>query len=209
MSNPEYIPEIVPAIELRASYRPSELLRRAIGNLVSEEYVPKVRDELTLRSTIRRVMSEGDYNFESIKDGSVRQATTEFSQLPENRHILFDGKVELNAAPRTHGLMRMTLNARLNRTTLAARDILSTIPSLEDEPVSYNSDNRPRPHAMFVDLPEAFLPANELTRMERLQELQSGLLHPSGAYYVVPQALRALRTRILLKRSDVADALDI
>lgn len=208
MQNPEHIPEIMPAVELRASYRPSESLRRAIGDLVLSKHASRVQNDLALWSTIRRVMSEGEYNVQSIKDDSVRRATDEFSKLPE-RHILFDGKVGLDNIPKQHGLMRLMLNARLNRTTLAARDILGTIPSLEQEPAAYDSADRPRPHAMFIDLPESFFPVSEHERTEKLRKLHSGLVHPSGSHYAVPQALRALRTRFLVRPPDIADTTDI
>jgi hypothetical protein len=125
----------IPAIEVRATFNPSERIRDVLQNLLDPGLDIKTKESLhatfLLKSWRRRVMDQEYYvNAEHEQDSAIRKATKSFEGLSKNPLKL---RTEFKAQMPKNGsrMARFFFSPVPSAVAISTSNILTTIPSIE------------------------------------------------------------------------------
>lgn len=194
---------MIPVVEVRETFTPSELLRSELRRFISPELDTRTAESLRatflFKSWRRRVMRVEEYRgFEQDRGGSVYQATKLFEKLPRMPIPLLPDAIIEDGGDEAR-FSRIFFKASLGQPIVQAGRILDAIPSIESQRGIPNIRTQ-----LYVEVAKNSLIAAGDERDALLRGLRTTMLGQRAAQrlYVVPNAISVNNSYMQLTPQD-------
>ncbi|MEP7205010.1 MAG: hypothetical protein ABI716_02360 [Candidatus Saccharibacteria bacterium] len=194
---------IIPVVEVRETFTPSERLRDALVEFLDPELdqktIESLRAAFLFKSWYRSLLDRDHYNhYERDRNGVVAEATHQFMELPHTP-ILFNGRVDILDS--RSGPVRIVLQPRANGLATVSHNILRGIPTIEQLPADASEDRR-----LYVEIAKLSL-ASSARLITAHENLHQKTVHPAEArrHYVEPGQVIVRETMAAIPQSQERD----
>ena len=192
----EVIP-IMPVVEVRETFTPSERLRDAIVDFLDPSLDNQVKESLRatflFRSWRRRVMDKERYFRE--RNGTLHEAPLQFGALPHD-NILLNGATGFDSKAG-----RIIVRSRPSKVVLEAYNILNSIPTVEEERVDIGEST-----VFYMDIAQKSLASPNEIELAKYA-LHTMTIHPAtkNSYYLTPDQIVVRDTMARIRPPRVED----